>query len=74
MTGDDLTPFPPIDSLCLHVVSLRIPASQRHAGFGVLVLQVLGEDGAGLLIGDFRCVIILIKQVVVVGVPVLIVG
>lgn len=69
---DGLTPFPPVDSLCLHVISSWIPTSQSHAGLGVLVLQVLGEDDARLFIGNIGGSVILFKKVVVVIVAVFI--
>lgn len=72
--GKQITPFPPVHSLCFHIMLLRVPSPQCCARLRCLILQVFFEDPSSALTGNFVCRVILIQQMRVVLVAVFIVG
>lgn len=68
-----LTPFPPIDSLGLHVVLLWVPTTQCKTRLGILVLEVVEENLARLCICNVIRLIILAQQMSIVLVSMLII-
>lgn len=66
------TPVPPFNSLCLHIVLVGKPAAHGKSSLSSLILEILGEDDTGFLVGNIIGLVISILQVLIVAVPLLI--
>lgn len=58
----ELTPFPPLNGIALHVIYLGFPSCQRKTRASRLVLQVLPQQDAGLLGGALILSLELVQQ------------
>ena len=72
--GRKLTPFPPVNRLCFHVVLPWIPSCESEARLRCLILQIVGQDLASFLTGNIIGLVISIEKIAVVRIAMLVIS